>query len=118
MRVAIVGAGAVGARVARQLLATASVDEVLIRDSRRAVAEAVVRSLGAGALVDEGRERDVPEVDAVLLATPCGHHIDVARAALMQETPVVSVSDDAADVRGLLRLDSRARAGRVARAAS
>ena len=114
MRVAIVGAGAVGARAARQLLATASVDEVVVRDSRRAVADAVVRSLGAGAMLDEPRrDRGVPEADVVLLATPCGSHVDLARDALVHETPVVSVSDDLDDVSGLLRLDSRARAGAV-----
>lgn len=114
MRVAIVGAGAVGARAARQLLATASVEQVVVRDARRAVAEAVVRSLGAGAVLDEPRrERDMPDADAVLLATPCGSHIDLARAALMSEMPVVSVSDDLDDVRSLLRLDGRARAGAV-----
>lgn len=114
MRVAIVGAGAVGARAARQLLATASVDEVVVRDSRRAVADAVVRSLGTGAVLDEPRrDRAVPAADVVLLATPCGTHVDLARDALVREIPVVSVSDDLDDVRGLLRLDSRARAGSV-----
>ncbi|MDH4167991.1 MAG: NAD(P)-binding domain-containing protein [Acidimicrobiia bacterium] len=106
---AIVGAGAVGARAARQLLATAAVDEVVVRDTHRAVAEAVVRSLGPGAVAADSAERVAPDADAVLLATPYGHHLDLARDALIREMPVVSVSDDVDDVRALLRLDSRAR---------
>ncbi|MGI9602172.1 MAG: Gfo/Idh/MocA family oxidoreductase [Acidimicrobiales bacterium] len=107
---AIVGAGAVGARAARQLLATASVAEVVIRDQKRAVADAVARSLGSGARVDRARDHDLPDVDVLLLATPAGHHVDWARQALIAEIPVVSVSDDVDDVAALLRLDSRARA--------
>ena len=43
--------------------------EVMVRDARRAVADAVVRSLGAGAVLDEPRrDRDMPDADAVLLS--------------------------------------------------
>lgn len=109
MRVAIVGAGAVGARAARQLLSTATVDEVVISDASRAVADAVARSLGRGATAAPLRGRNVPNADAVLLATSGGAHVDLARDALIREMPVVSVSDDVDDVQGLLRLDTRAR---------
>ena len=44
MRVAVLGAGAVGARVARQLLASDSVDQVLLRDVS---SERLARSAGS-----------------------------------------------------------------------
>jgi predicted dinucleotide-binding enzyme len=107
-RVGIVGAGAVGARLARQLLST-GVDSVLVRDPDAVRARTVVDSLGEGAEHDDV-EVDAPlDVDVVVLAGPGGVHADHAARFLRQGHSVVSTSDDIDDVRALLALDAEAR---------
>jgi hypothetical protein len=109
MRVAVIGAGAVGARLARQLLSTEGVEGVVVRDRRPERLEQVVDSLGRGATAD--REDPASPVDAhvVVLATDAGSHLPLARAFVGRNRSVVSVSDDLAEVRGLLDLDAEAR---------
>ena len=46
MRVAVLGAGAVGSRVARQLLSTDAVDRIVLRDTSAERLAQVSRSLG------------------------------------------------------------------------
>jgi hypothetical protein len=106
VRALVIGAGAVGARAARQLASTDGV-EVLVHDDRTSRAEAVVASLGDGARV-AGAGSDT-DADVALLATPSGTHVDVATKLLRRNTPVVSTSDDVDDVRRLLDLDAEAR---------
>jgi hypothetical protein len=108
LRVAVVGAGAVGVRAARQLLSGGGVDEVLVGDSNRARVEAVVESLGPGARVAD-TETPPGAVDAVVLSLPSGQHVEPARRAVEAGTAVVSVSDDLEEVRSLLTLDDVAR---------
>jgi hypothetical protein len=106
-RVGIIGAGAVGARVARQLLST-GIDEVVLRDELADRLEAVTRSLGEGARADRGGFDDPLDVDVVVLAGPAGVHVAQAEAFLRRGQSVVSSSDDRDDVRGLLDLDHEA----------
>ena len=85
MRVLVCGAGAVGARAARHLVADADVEAVLVdeRDPQRRAA--VVASLGSRATgVDAPDPRDV---DVVLLASPAVRHAAVARAAVSAGRP-------------------------------
>jgi hypothetical protein len=106
MRVALVGAGAVGARAARQLVSTDAVESVLVSDVDEERAQGVIASLG------EDRARVVPEpsdVDVVILATPGDHHAEMARKFVGDGVAVVSVSDDIDEVRSLLDLDDLAR---------
>lgn len=109
MRVAVVGAGAVGARLARQLISTEGVDGVVIRDRRPARLEQVVDSLGGGASADRGEPSAPVDADVVVLATEAGSHLGLARAFLGRDRSVVSVSDDLSEVRALLDLDAEAR---------
>ena len=109
MRVAVIGAGAVGTRLARQLVSSPAVTSVLLRDERADRVEAVVQSLGSPAAVDRAPYEEPVDVDAVVLAGPAGTHIAAARSFLAARIPVVSVSDDFDDVRDLLDLDSEAR---------
>ena len=107
MRVAVVGAGAVGVRAARQLLFLGTVDDLAVVEPKVGRLEAVVASLGHPA-------RSAPEVatavegaDVVILAGPRGH-LAAAETALDAGASVVSVSDDVDDVRDLLALDAEA----------
>ncbi|MBW3669758.1 MAG: NAD-binding protein, partial [Actinobacteria bacterium] len=106
MRVVLVGAGAVGARAARQLVPGA--DRLVVVDRNPARAGEVVASLGAPAVADELSDRAVADADVVILTTGDGHRA-LAERALDGRAHVVSVSDDVDEVRDLLALDTEAR---------
>ncbi len=113
MHLTVIGAGAVGARAARQLATTPGVSSLRIADTRVDHAEAVARGLGPTAAAVPAGEVSLDGCDAVVLATPAGHHHDLAVAALAAGAHVVSTGDTTADVRALLGLDEAARrAGR------
>jgi saccharopine dehydrogenase-like NADP-dependent oxidoreductase len=110
VHIVVAGAGAVGARAARQLLGLdgLSVLTVADRDERRA--REVSGSLGSPARGAAWSEAVVEGADAVLVALPAGpEHVAVADRALRSGAHVVSVSDAVDDVRALLALDARAR---------
>lgn len=108
MRVAVFGLGAVGTRAARQLASTDAVDRVVLRDIDRARADEVADSLGSKAARQRADRPDLPDVDVVVLATPAGHHVDMAQTYLRRGTPVVSTSDSVDDVSALLDLGPEA----------
>src|SRR4051794_28706286 len=108
MKAAVVGAGAGGARAARQLLTAPGIETVTIIDAVPVRAEAVVMSLGAPTEVGQWSPEAAAEHDVVVLATPDGHR-RMAELCLEQGTDVVSVSDDIDEVRALLELDAEAR---------
>ena len=106
MRVLVIGAGAVGARAARQLVESDDVDEVVVVDVDPVRQAAVVESSGRKA-----REGSADaEADVVLLAGPCGTHAALAAQHLGAGRSVVSTSDSIDDVRALLDLDAEAQA--------
>ena len=109
MRALVVGAGAVGARAARQLTTVDTVEHVAIFDPDRRRAAAVVDSLGAGraaaiAAADAGACADA---DVVVLAMP-GDQRPTAELALENGAHVVSTSDAMSIVKRLLDLDAEA----------
>jgi hypothetical protein len=112
VRVVLVGAGAVGARAARQLISVSPVDELVVVERDRALRAAVVESLGDPAR--EGSDDDaVPERgDLMLLAAPMRQRVSVERA-LERGAHVVSTSDAVDDVKALLDLDAEARERRL-----
>lgn len=105
MRVGIDGLGVVGLRVARELIATPGVEAVLARSSRKGRVELAQASLGE-ALRPWGDD-EVP--DLVVLCGAAGTHVTAAGYWLPHGVPVVSVSDDPADVTALLDLAPIAR---------
>lgn len=111
MHVAVLGAGAVGARTVRQLASTPEVGSVAVADgdARRAqqVAAAVADPARVRARAADDRWDDGADV-AVLAVSPGGHR-PLAERLVARGTSVVSVSDDMDDVRGLLALDAEAR---------
>lgn len=114
MRVALMGAGAVGTRAARQLLRDDSVERLTVFDRDHRQAARVIEGLGARVVVGSGRLVDIPPgTDAVVITTASGA-VRIARAALAAGAHVVAATDHPHDTRGLLALDDRARrAGRV-----
>ena len=107
-KILLLGAGAVGARVARQLVETADVAQVLIADPDEARRNAVVSSTGDKARDGGADGSSARSVDGVVLAAPNGAHAEAARTHLALGRPVVSCSDDIDDVRSLLDLGPEA----------
>ena len=110
MRISVVGAGAVGARVARQLASSPQVHEVVVADLDGDRAGAVVASIADPAVVRVG-ELDQTGVgaDVVVVAVAPGAHRAWAERGLERGAAVVSTSDGEEDVRGLLALHEEAR---------
>jgi saccharopine dehydrogenase-like NADP-dependent oxidoreductase len=107
VQVVLVGAGAVGARAARQLHSVEGLDSLAVVDADGRRAEAVASSLGAPATTGTF-DAVVGAADVVVLAHSRGHR-PLAERALERGAHVVSVTDDVSEVRGLLALDVEAR---------
>jgi saccharopine dehydrogenase-like NADP-dependent oxidoreductase len=109
LRVLLVGAGAVGARAARQLTTIDAVGRVSVCDADGRRAAAVVDSLGGtGATVVGAADADAcAAADVVVVATP-GDHRAMAELALENGADVVSTADAVSTVKRLLDLDAEA----------
>ncbi len=105
MRLALVGIGAVGGRVARRFAADPTVTELWVHHPDPDRAAAVADGLGPAVGT---RPVQFDDVDAVVLASPCGTHASLARRVIAAGRPVISVSDSIDDVRALLALDALA----------
>jgi hypothetical protein len=108
LRVAVIGAGAVGARCARQLVSSPEVATVVVRDPNDATARHLVESLGSGAGVDPGSPGDPVDADVVVLAGPVGTQADQAAAFMRSGQHVVTTSDSVDEVTRLLAFDDEA----------
>ncbi len=106
--VAVVGAGAVGSRCARQFASLSEVHSLRMVDRDPTLSAAVAASFGPVARPVETVEAALDGATVVVVAT-AGDHRDVACAALERGVHVVSAADDIATVRGLLTLDAEAR---------
>jgi saccharopine dehydrogenase-like NADP-dependent oxidoreductase len=109
VKVAVLGAGAVGARAVRQLASSPDVEWVTVADADPR------RAAGTAAAIDEPkRVMAVPtgptwssRADVAVLASPGGHRAEAERL-LEQGVAVVSTADGLDEVRGLLALDAEA----------
>ncbi|MGH9077098.1 MAG: saccharopine dehydrogenase NADP-binding domain-containing protein [Acidimicrobiales bacterium] len=125
MRVVVVGLGAVGSNVARQLLAHDEVDQLSIVHPRPGRVAGAVSALGAPGRTGTGGpvrvrllagdaaglDRLGPEIcdhDVAVLSSAALHR-PAAEVALARGMHVVSTADDPAEVRALLALDAGSR---------
>lgn len=106
MRAAIVGAGAVGARAARQLASSGRFGRLVVVDPHSPRVDEIVASLGPDVAMPGDEDSDV---DVAVLAGPAGSHSRLAADHVARGSHVVSVSDSVEDVRALLALDGAAR---------
>jgi hypothetical protein len=106
LRIGIVGTGAVGSRVARQLAGTPGV-HVLLADHPGGSAARLATSIGASVTV-VGAMHEELGLDAVVLATPVPQ-VALAERFVLAGTSVVSTSDDRDDVWRLWGLDDLAK---------
>ena len=109
MRIAVLGAGAVGSRAARQLASTPGVEALTVADPNARLVAAVCASLGPVATPSTSAEVDLAGHDVVVLAGPGKHHRDQAERALEAGAHVVSCTDELAPAKLLLALDDEAR---------
>lgn len=108
-RLAIIGSGATGTRVARQVARSSPDWEITLVDDGKGVAETAALALGPN--VTASRSTSIPpKSTVVVLATRAGSHADLAAEALGKASVVISVSDSIDDVRALLDLDDQAQA--------
>lgn len=107
MRALVCGAGAVGARAARQLHA-GGVDQLTVTDPSHDRARLVADSLGHPTVAEPWSTALVDECDVIVLASP-GRQREVAETALERGCHVVSTAAGVDDVRALLLLDAEAR---------
>ena len=102
----VVGAGAAGARAARQLHAGGF--EVLVAERRAPRLADVLHALGPGSSAYDGDPAEAT-VDVAVLAFGPGDHAPLAARLLRRGVPTVSVADEPDDVRAMLDLDPEAR---------
>lgn len=105
MRVAVLGAGAVGTRAIRQLVASPGVG-VDVFDPDQARVARVAEALGPQVVV-RADVRALEDVQLAVLAHPAPHAA-LAEELLRRGIAVVSVTDDPTDATALLRLADRA----------
>lgn len=110
MRVLIHGLGAVGARVARYLVASDELEELMVSDVEAARAGDLASSLGARARALPAESQEPAEkADVTVLAAPANEQPELARRALEAGQHVVATADGLTAVRALLDLDAEAR---------
>jgi saccharopine dehydrogenase-like NADP-dependent oxidoreductase len=110
VRLVLAGAGAVGARAARQLHGLAGLRQLVVADTDAERARTVVASLGRPARAEAWSTDLLDGATVLVLALPAGTHADRAAEALARGVHVVSVTDDVAETERLLGLDATARA--------
>jgi len=110
--VAVLGAGAVGARVARQLVTSDAVDRVVLRDISAERLARASRALGDRCRVEHSPFPGSLEADAVVVATPRGTQLEAVQETIEARRPAVLVGDGLAETIAVLRRSAdAARAG-------
>lgn len=107
MQIVVVGAGAVGSRVARQVASVEKPTRLIVVDRDRSRAAMVAKSLGPPAMAATWSSHLLEEADVLVLGVP-GEHQWLAEDALRHGVDVVSTGDGEDQVRGLLALDAEA----------
>jgi hypothetical protein len=114
MRVAVLGAGAVGARTVRQLASSPEVTAIRVADTIGRRADAIETAIDEpGRVAAVALEAWSEGADVAVLCHPAGAHAALAAELVRRGVSVISVSDDIHEVEGLLALDAAARSAGV-----
>ena len=108
MRVAVLGAGAVGARIARQLLSGKSVTQIVLRDTDADRLAQVSKSLGDRVIIEHAPFNSQLDAEIIVVATPSGTQMPAVVEAMEQRRPVISTSDSLAEMVELLKFSEQA----------
>ncbi len=104
----MLGAGAVGSRVARWLLELEPGAQVVLGGSDPERVAELVQALGSAAAAAGNGHLHDQGIDVLVIAAPCGRHVGPARRAIRAGVPMVSTSDRVEDIHSLRALTPRA----------
>ncbi|MEE2768825.1 MAG: hypothetical protein VX833_06395 [Actinomycetota bacterium] len=108
MQTLILGAGAVGSRIARQLLVSDAADRVILRDTSPDRLAWASRTLGERVVIQHHPFPRSLDADVVVVSSPAGTQLTFAKAAIAAGRPTVMTVDDLAETVAVLNLQHEA----------
>ena len=108
MRALVIGAGAVGTKVAQQLLSSNAVDKILLRDTEPEKLGIALKTLGSRVEVEHFPFPQNMDADVVVVASPRGTQLEAVEKAISLRRPTVVVSDGLSETVSILNLEKEA----------
>jgi saccharopine dehydrogenase-like NADP-dependent oxidoreductase len=108
VRALILGAGAVGTKVAQQLLSSNTVDKILLRDIAPEKLGIASKTLGSRVEVEHFPFPQNMDADVVVVASPRGTQLEAVKKAISLRRPTVVVSDGLSETVSILNLEKEA----------
>ncbi len=108
MRALVLGAGAVGTKIAQQLLSSNTVDKILLRDIAPEKLGIASKTLGSRVEVEHFPFPQNMDADVVVVASPRGTQLEAVKKAISLRRPTVVVSDGLSETVSILNLEKEA----------
>jgi len=108
VRALVIGAGAVGTKVAQQLLSSNAVDKILLRDTEPEKLGIALKTLGSRVEVEHFPFPQNMDADVVVVASPRGTQLEAVEKAISLRRPTVVVSDGLSETVSILNLEKEA----------
>ena len=108
MKALVIGAGAVGTKVAQQLLASNSVDQIVLRDISPEKLGTASKTLSGRVEVEHFPFSQNMDADVVVVASPRGTQLEAVKNSIRLSRPTVVVSDGLAETISILKLEEEA----------
>jgi saccharopine dehydrogenase-like NADP-dependent oxidoreductase len=108
VRALVLGAGAVGTKVAQQLLSSNTVDKILLRDIAPEKLGIASKTLGSRVEVEHFPFPQNMDADVVVVASPRGTQLEAVKKAISLRRPTVIVSDGLSETVSILNLEKEA----------
>jgi len=108
VRALVIGAGAVGTKVAQQLLSSNAVDKILLRDTSPEKLGVASKTLGSRVEVEHFPFSQNMDADVVVVASPRGTQLEAVKKAISLRRPTVVVSDGLSETVSILNLEKEA----------
>ncbi len=108
MQALVIGAGAVGTKVAQQLLSSNSVDKIILRDTSPEKLGIASKTLGNRVEVEHFPFSQNMDTDLVIVASPRGTQLEAVKKAVSLRRPTVVVSDGLSETVSILSLEKEA----------
>jgi len=104
----VIGAGAVGTKVAQQLLSSNTVDKIILRDTSPEKLGVASKTLGNRVEVEHFPFSQNMDADLVIVASPRGTQLEAVKKAVSLRRPTVVVSDGLSETVSILSLEKEA----------
>ena len=108
MQALVIGAGAVGTKVAQQLLSSNTVDKIILRDTAPEKLGLASKTLGNRVEVEHFPFSQNMDADLVIVASPRGTQLEAVKKAVSLRRPTVVVSDGLSETVSILSLEKEA----------